>query len=79
MSEGWAAYMDACKSWLPLVFELGEQPRFQNPIRTAWKSFVEAAFRLEQPEVLLVAPVVRSLKLYVALIGGRRPLLESEG
>ena len=75
VSEGWQAYWQACKSWLPLLTELDGQPGFQNPVRSGWRGFRHGALAEQRPEVLVISPLVRALKLYVALIGGRtRPL-----
>ncbi len=75
VSEGWHAYWQACKSWLPLLTELDGQPGFQNPVRSGWRGFKHGALAEQRPEVLVISPLVRALKLYVALIGGRtRPL-----
>jgi hemerythrin-like domain-containing protein len=67
--RGWQAYLAACKSWLPLA--QSDDPRFQNPIRMSWQSFIEGVLEKERPrDVEMTIPVVRSLKLYAALMGG---------
>jgi hypothetical protein len=67
--QGWDAYWDACKSWMPN--QGSSEPRFRNPLQSSWNAFLSGMADVDKPETELLRPLQRALKLYTALVGGR--------
>ena len=69
VKRGWRAYRSACRSWSPLGGD-GEQ-RFENPVQASWREFIISMGEKEGPkDVEMIIPVLRSVRVYTALMGG---------
>lgn len=71
MQEGWHAYLGALKSWLPVAWADSDVESRQNPLRACWSAYVQGVKKVERPQDELLQPLLRSLKLYAALVDGR--------
>jgi hemerythrin-like domain-containing protein len=67
--QGWQAYWSSLQTWIPLRKTDGRGA--QNPVSNSWRAFWQGAALHERPDIELLAPTLRALKLYAALIGGR--------
>ena len=77
VSRGLQAYFESLKTWLPLP---GSEPRkLENPLRSGLEGFFEGAALAERPEHDILRPLVRAVRLYAALIGGRGRAVPSSG